>query len=107
MRQPVLKLVVASFAKPVDALCGAVGSSVGLRADWVQDAPLSATTRFEWIARPRRCVEWGEKRLVPDFKREAILRGKGTLRVVAFDEHGFSVSSQTVKVRPSVGEGGA
>ena len=100
MRQPVLTVMDADFGIPLNAAVGPVGSVVNVRADFTRDPP-SGAVDFVWKAVPKKCVTWGEYRTVPDFKRSITLRSKGALYVTAYDEWGFALQSQTVKVDPA------
>lgn len=100
MRQPVVRIVRAETATVVDALTGPVGTEVTLRADFTADPP-SGPTAFVWKVYPKAALVWGEYRTEPDFLRKATLKRDGVVYVTAYDEHGFALQSQTVKVRPS------
>lgn len=104
MRQPVLTIVDADFGKPAGALVGPAGSVVNLRADFTQDPP-SGAVGYVWKAVPKKCITWGEYRTEPDFKRQATLKSKGVIYCTAFDEWGFALQSQAVRVDPSVNTG--
>ena len=100
MKKPVLRIVNADTGLPLSSCVGAVGSLVNLRADFLVDPP-SGAVEYAWKARPKGCVRWGAYRTVPDFKREATLRGPGLVKLVAYDENGFQCRAEAVRITPS------
>lgn len=104
MRQPILTVMDADFGIPLNACTGTVGSVVNVRADFTRDPP-SGEVAYVWKAVPKKCVVWGEYRTEPDFKRTLTIRSKGALYVTAYDEWGFALQSQTVKIDPATNTG--
>lgn len=95
-----LRIVNANLNRGVNALTGPPGSSYRLRAQFDEVAPRGHS--FEWIASPPECLEHVGRTFVPDYKREWIARGRGTLHVVARDKNGAVIGlSQVVQVVPS------
>ena len=95
-----LRIVNANLNRATTALHGAVGSSYRLRAQFDEVAPRGH--QFEWIASPPECLQHVGKVFVPDYKREWVARGKGTLHVVARDRDGVVIAlSQVVQVIPA------
>lgn len=100
MRQPVLALVHADTGIRLDVIAAPAGSPITLRADFTADPP-SGEVSYVWKVYPKAALVFSDYRTEPDFLRYATVRRDGVVYVTAYDEWGFALQSQTVKIRPA------